>query len=75
MAALRKTTAVLTWLLAAASVNCLPRSAGTTTEKVLEISATQPQTPFKTQYPPSNQRIIIPAAEPVCHLELWPLAV
>lgn len=69
MAALRKTTAVLTWLLAADSANCLPRSAGTTTEKVLEISATQPQTPsFKTQYPPSDQRIIIPTAEPVCHL-------
>lgn len=66
MAALWKTTAVLTWLLAADSVNCLPQPVGTTVEHIVEQSATHPETAFKTQYPPSNQRIAIPAAEPVC---------
>ncbi|OOQ88259.1 endo-1,3-beta-glucanase Engl1 [Penicillium brasilianum] len=64
MAALWKTTAVLTWLLATDSVNCLPQPAGTVAEYSLEQSATHPETAFKTQYPPSNQRIAIPETEP-----------
>lgn len=67
MAAIWKTTAMLTWLLAADSVHCLPQPAGTTAEQILKQSATHLETALKTQYPPSNQRIAIPAAEPVCH--------
>ncbi len=58
-------TAVLTWLLAADTVHCLPKPEGTIAEKILEQTATQPSTAFKTQYPPKNERLLIPQAKPV----------
>lgn len=56
---------MLTWLLAADQVHSLPKPEGTVAEKVLEQTATQPTAPFKTQYPPDNERLLIPQAKPV----------
>lgn len=58
-------TAMLTWLLAADKVHCLPKPEGTVAEKSLEQTATQPPAAFKTQYPPDNERLLIPQAKPV----------
>lgn len=57
--------AMLTWLLAVDRVQCLPRPEGTVAEKILEQTATQPTAAFKTQYPPNNERLLIPQAKPV----------
>ncbi|KAJ5139672.1 hypothetical protein N7448_003080 [Penicillium atrosanguineum] len=57
-------TAMLTWLLAADSVHGLPRPDGTAAE-ILELSATQPETAFKTQYPPKNERLAIAPDHPI----------
>ncbi|KAJ6119375.1 hypothetical protein N7523_003655 [Penicillium sp. IBT 18751x] len=57
-------TAMLTWLLAADSVHGLPRPDGTATD-ILKLSATQPETAFKTQYPPKNERLAIAPDRPV----------
>lgn len=57
-------TAMLTWLLAADSVHGLPKPEGTAAE-ILEQSAIQPSTAFKTQYPPSNERLAIAPEQPV----------
>lgn len=56
---------MLTWLLAADKVHSLPKPEGTIAEKILEQTATQPTAAFKTQYPPNNQRLLIPQAQPV----------
>lgn len=65
-----KSTAVLTWLLAAESVYSLPQSQpiGSVAEKILEQTATESSAAFKTQYPPSNaeERLLIPETSPVC---------
>lgn len=65
-----KSAAVLTWLLAAESAYCLPQTPpiGSEAEKILEKTATQPSTAFKTQYPPSNaeERLLVPETSPVC---------
>lgn len=64
-----KATVLLTWLLAAESVHGLPQSQpiGSVAESILEQTATEPSTAFKTQYPPSNSeaRVLIPEASPV----------
>lgn len=57
-------TAMLTWLLATDSVHGLPKPDGTAAE-ILELSATQPETAFKTQYPPKNERLAIAPDQPV----------
>jgi endo-1,3(4)-beta-glucanase len=61
-----KATALLTWLLAAESVNCLPR-VGTAVESILQGTATEPETAYSTQYPPTNEedRLLIPKSHPV----------
>lgn len=56
---------MLTWLLAADKVHSLPKPEGTVAEKILEQTATQPTAAFKTQYPPDNERLLIPQAQPV----------
>lgn len=64
-------TAMLTWLFAADSVHGLPKPEGTVGE-ILEQSATQPSTAFKTQYPPKNQRLEIAPDQPVsCFVLNW----
>lgn len=63
-----KAAALLTWLLAADSVYCLPNlRVGALAEEILQQTATQPVSAFETQYPPSNaeERILIPQASPV----------
>ncbi|KAJ6044971.1 uncharacterized protein N7446_003169 [Penicillium canescens] len=60
-----KATALLTWLLAAESVNCLPR-VGTAVRGILQGTATEPETAYRTQYPPTNEedRLFIPESHP-----------
>lgn len=58
-------TAMLTWLLAADRVHSLPKPEGTIAEKILEQTSIQPTATFKTQYPPNNERLLIPHARPV----------
>ncbi|KAJ6016287.1 hypothetical protein N7540_010878 [Penicillium herquei] len=68
-----KATALLTWLLATDSVNCLPNPViGSVAEKVLQQTATRPTVAFETQYPPNNseERILIPQASPVYRVAL-----
>ncbi|EPS27918.1 putative endo-beta-1,3-glucanase [Penicillium oxalicum 114-2] len=56
--------AVLTWLFATESVDCLPRSISTSSSQVTTLATTEPEQVSRTQYPPSNQRIAIQAATP-----------
>ncbi|KAJ6088691.1 hypothetical protein N7486_009952 [Penicillium sp. IBT 16267x] len=68
-----KATALLTWLLAADSVYCLPNAGvGAVAEEILHQTATQPVSAFETQYPPSNaeERIFLPKASPVYRVAL-----
>ncbi|KAJ5758059.1 uncharacterized protein N7511_006753 [Penicillium nucicola] len=60
-----KATALLTWLLAAESVNCLPR-VDTAVESILQGTATRRDTAYSTQYPPANEedRLFIPESQP-----------
>lgn len=66
-----KATALLTWLLAAESVNCLP-PVGTAVEGILHGTATEPETAYRTQYPPTNEedRLFIPESHPVRFLDM-----
>lgn len=65
---------MLTWLLAAESVYSLPQSQpiGSVAEKILEQTATESSTAFKTQYPPSNaeERLLIPETSPIYRVAL-----
>ncbi|KAJ5925328.1 hypothetical protein N7454_007967 [Penicillium verhagenii] len=66
-----KATALLIWLAATDSVYGLPDSGvGTAAEIILQQTATQPARTFETQYPPSNQRILIPEASPIYRVAL-----
>ena len=64
--------AVLTWLFATESVDCLPRSISTSSSQVTTLATTEPEQVSRTQYPPSNQRIAIQAATPVRLLSRFP---
>ncbi|KAJ5183331.1 hypothetical protein N7492_000947 [Penicillium capsulatum] len=70
MASKWKAAAVLTWILAADTVQGLPQPLGTVAEEILEQTTTHESKAFKTQYPPSNQRLLISEAKPVYRLAL-----
>ncbi|KAJ5808008.1 hypothetical protein N7474_009277 [Penicillium riverlandense] len=58
--------ALLTGLLVTESAYSLPQPVGTLAESILrEQTKTQPTAAFKTQYPPSNERLLISQDQPV----------
>ncbi|KAJ5820525.1 CAZyme family GH81 [Penicillium riverlandense] len=62
--------AVLIGLLAAESSYALPQPMGSLAESILARTQTQPDRPFKTQYPPPHERISIPRQKPIYHSAL-----
>ncbi|KAJ5266506.1 hypothetical protein N7478_009314 [Penicillium angulare] len=68
-----KAAALLTWVLAADIVNCLPSQfVGTAAERILQETATESPATFETQYPPNNaeERLLIPETKPVYRVAL-----
>ncbi|KAJ5678778.1 hypothetical protein N7462_007022 [Penicillium macrosclerotiorum] len=69
MAPIWKPAAALTWLLTVETALALPQPVSSVAEKILKQTATS-STAFETQYPPSNQRLAIPAAKPIYRVAL-----
>ncbi|KAJ5084702.1 hypothetical protein NUU61_009281 [Penicillium alfredii] len=60
-----KAAAILTWLLATETAYSLPKQVESA-ESILQKTAAEPTTSFKTQYPPDNaeDRLLIPQTKP-----------